>query len=225
MHAPAEIKGLKRYAGIAASVLTFFLLLYVLVEALDVGALTDPSAALNRPGVGSAAVGVGLLVADAVLPVPSSLVMLAHGALFGVLVGALLSIVGRLGSALAGFWIGRKGGRYMARLVSDDERERANALLARWGALAVLITRPVPLLAETVTVLAGASRMRWATLALAATLGSLPEAVLYAVAGSVAARFHNAALVFLAMVVVASAFWLVLSRAGARLEADVARNA
>ncbi len=39
---------------------------------------------MRASGVVAALVGVGLLVADVVLPVPSSVVMLAHGALFGV---------------------------------------------------------------------------------------------------------------------------------------------
>ncbi len=39
------------------------------------------------------ALGVGLLVADIVLPVPSSVVMVAHGALFGLRLGAVLSMV------------------------------------------------------------------------------------------------------------------------------------
>ncbi len=45
-------------------------------------------------GSGTAAgPGVGLLVADIVLPVPFSVVMVAHGALFGIVPGAALSLL------------------------------------------------------------------------------------------------------------------------------------
>src|SRR5215211_6626130 len=50
-----------------------------------------------------------LLVVDVVLPVPSNLVMIAHGALFGVAIGTFLSLVGSIGAALVGFAIGQRG--------------------------------------------------------------------------------------------------------------------
>ena len=84
------------------------------------------------------------------LPVPFSLVMVAHGALFGVAVGTtLLSVVGSTVAALVGFALGRRGGPLLTRLVPPEERVRADRLLTRWGTLAIIVTRPVPLLAET----------------------------------------------------------------------------
>lgn len=61
----------------------------------------DPARHMDAGAV-AAAVGVGLLVADVVLPVPSSVVMVAHGALFGVGLGAALSMLGRIGNAVVG---------------------------------------------------------------------------------------------------------------------------
>ncbi len=83
------------------------------------------------------AVGVGLLIADVLLPVPSSIVMIAHGALFGVVYGTLLSLIGGTGATLVGFALGRRGGPLLARVVSREERTRADCLLRRWGALAI----------------------------------------------------------------------------------------
>ncbi|MDP9419663.1 MAG: hypothetical protein M3P53_05890 [Actinomycetota bacterium] len=54
--------------------------------------LVDPSGYMDA-SLAAAALGVGLLVADIVLPVPSSVVMVAHGALFGLRLGAVLSMV------------------------------------------------------------------------------------------------------------------------------------
>ena len=85
------------------------LLLFGLVEALGIPLLTNPTASLTRLGALAAPLGVALLVADVVLPVPSSLVMVARGAPFGVAVGALLSLVGSLGAGLFGFGLGRRG--------------------------------------------------------------------------------------------------------------------
>ncbi len=207
---------MRRYRIIAGLLLGLFLLLFLLVEALGVPLLTDPSPWLARGGMLAALVGVGLLVVDVVLPVPASLVMVAHGALFGVVGGTLLSLLGGVGAALLGFGLGRSGGPLLSRLVSPEELERADGLLNRWGALAIVITRPVPLLAETVAILAGASPLGWGSVTLAALAGSLPGALLYAVTGALAASFRGGTLVFGLVLLVAALFWLLGHWVGSR---------
>jgi uncharacterized membrane protein YdjX (TVP38/TMEM64 family) len=164
---------------------------------------------MKHGGVVAAGLGVGMLMADVVLPVPSSLVMVAHGALFGVLLGTLLSLLGSLGAALFGFAIGRRGGRFLVRFVSPDERARADYFLERWGALAIVVTRPIPVLAETVAIMAGATSLSWNRLALASLAGSLPPALLYALTGAAVASFQNTVLMFGAVLLVAGFFWMV----------------
>jgi uncharacterized membrane protein YdjX (TVP38/TMEM64 family) len=152
----------KRYWILSGLMLAFFLAAFGLMSALHVRFLEDPTAWMGqRGGVAAASAGVGLLIADVFLPVPSSLVMIAHGALFGVAYGTALSLVGSVGATLFGFAVGRRGGPLLSRLVTEGEKAKADALLSRWGALAVLITRPIPLLAETTAILAGASPMGW----------------------------------------------------------------
>jgi uncharacterized membrane protein YdjX (TVP38/TMEM64 family) len=219
-----ELKGMKRYLLITGGMIAFFLILFLVVEALGVPLLTDPTPWMKHGGVLAASVGVGLLIADVVLPVPSSLVMVAHGALFGVVGGTLLSLLGSVGAAMFGFWIGRRGGRLLERVVTEKERARADYLLQRWGALAIIVTRPVPLLAETVAIMAGSSSMGWGRLTLAALAGSLPPALLYALTGAAVANFQNTALMFGLVMIVAGFFWMtgrlidpLLNRRGNRL--------
>jgi uncharacterized membrane protein YdjX (TVP38/TMEM64 family) len=204
-----ELKAMKRYLLMTGGMIAFFLILFLVVEALGVPLLTDPTPWMKHGGVLAACLGVGLLIADVLLPVPSSLVMVAHGALFGVVWGTLLSLVGSLGAALFGFWLGRRGGRLMERIVSTEERARADYLLNRWGTLAIIVTRPVPLLAETVAIMAGASSMNCGRVALAALVGSLPPALLYALTGAAVANFQNTALMFGFVILVAGFFWMI----------------
>jgi uncharacterized membrane protein YdjX (TVP38/TMEM64 family) len=196
---------MRRYWTACFLILVGFLVLFLLFEALEIPLLSDPSPWLARGGAGAAAVGVGLLVVDVVLPVPSSVVMVAHGALFGVALGTLLSVVGSLGAALVAFGIGRRGGSLLARLVPADERRYADDLIERWGTLAIVVTRPVPLLAETVAVLAGASPLGWGRLTFATVAGSLPPALLYAWAGATSTSFESNALAFGLVIAIAAA--------------------
>lgn len=200
---------MRYYSMIAALLFGILLTLFLLVEALNVTLLKEPSFWLEQAGVLAGFAGVCLLVSDVALPVPSSLVMVAHGALFGVAIGTLLSLVGSTGAALVGFAIGRRGGPLLARLVPVEERRQADRLLIRWGMLAIIVTRPVPLLAETTAIVVGTSPLGWGRVALAALAGSVPSALLYALTGAVAASFQNGALVFGPVLLVASAFWLV----------------
>ena len=198
---------MKRYLLIMAALIACFTILFFLVEALGVPLLSDPTPWMKRGGVLAAALGVGLLIGDVLLPVPSSLVMVAHGALFGVVVGTLLSLLGSVGAALFGFAIGRRGEKFLDRVVTPAERSRANNLLARWGALAIIVTRPIPLLAETVVIMSGASSLGWGTVALASFAGSLPPALLYALTGAAVANFQNTSLMFGVVLLVAGLFW------------------
>jgi uncharacterized membrane protein YdjX (TVP38/TMEM64 family) len=212
---------MKRYSTIAVLLLGLFVTLFFLVEALNVALVKEPSSWLGHAGVLTGFVGVCLLVADVALPVPSSMVMVAHGALFGVQVGTLLSLVGSTGATLVGFGIGRRSEPLIARLTKSEDRAWANRVLARWGALAIVVTRPIPLLAETVAILAGTSPLGWARTTLAALAGSLPAALLFALAGAVTASFQNRALLLLALLISAGTFWLVdrvvVTRSGARI--------
>lgn len=204
---------MKRYLLITVLMIAFFLVLFVVVEALGVPLLMDPTPWMNRGGALAAILGVGLLIADILLPVPSSLVMVAHGALFGVVLGTLLSLLGSVGAALFGFAIGRRGGKLLERIVTREERGRADDLLARWGVLAVIVTRPIPLLAETVAIMAGASSLGWGSVTLASLAGSLPPALLYALTGAAVANFQNTALMFGVVLLIAGLFWFIANRA------------
>ena len=200
---------MKRYLLLMAALMAFFIVLFFIVEALGVPLLSDPTPWMKHGGVLAASLGVGLLIADVLLPVPSSLVMVAHGALFGVVVGTLLSLLGSVGAALFGFAIGRRGGRLLARVVSPEERARADYLLGRWGSLAIVVTRPIPVLAETVAIMAGTSPMSWSRVALASLVGSLPPALLYALTGAAVANFQSVVLMFGVVLLVTGLFWLI----------------
>lgn len=137
------------------------------------------------PGPGAVAIIIALLAVDILLPVPSSFVMLASGALFGVAWGSVISLVGSIGGEWFGFELVRRFGAPVARrLAGDDDLQRLSGLMARHGAAAVVATRALPIVMETISVVAGLSAMPRRTFLGASLLGTAPVAVVYAWAGA-----------------------------------------
>jgi uncharacterized membrane protein YdjX (TVP38/TMEM64 family) len=103
----------------------------------------------------------------------------------------------------------------LARLVSEGEKARADAMLAKWGALAIVATRPIPIVAETTAILAGASPMGWGRLLLASLAGNLPAALLYALTGASARSFASGTAMFGIVILIAGLFWFAGRGVGA----------
>lgn len=124
------------------------------------------------------------------------------------MLGAGLSLVGAVGATLAGYGLGHWGGRpLVGRICSEQDRRRAEALVRGWGLLAVTASRPVPLLAETVAVVAGTSSLGPLRTAVAALLGALPGALLYGAAGAAALDTPSEVAVFAAVLAVTATLW------------------
>ena len=199
---------MRRYVYLVLALAGIFLACFGIAEALGVPLLTDPMPALRAAGPLAAVIGVGLLIADVVLPVPSSVIMIAHGALFGIWTGSILSLIGSVGCALAGFAIGRAGREKVRHFVSDAEYARVSRLLDRWGMAGIVATRPVPILAEVMAIIAGTSpAVSWWQITLSAVAGSIPPAIAYAVAGHFATTTVGMVWVFSVLMLMSAAMW------------------
>jgi uncharacterized membrane protein YdjX (TVP38/TMEM64 family) len=203
---------MKKYWTFISLLLLFPLIFFLIVEQLNVPILTDPRYLMQARSVSVALVAIALLTADIFLPVPSSLVMITNGAVFGVVLGTLLSLLGSLGAGLIGFLLGRRAGSLLARFVPPEPLLQANQLLKKWGLLAIIVTRPMPLLAEMTVIVAGTSTIGWKNMALATFAGSLPSAVLYALTGATAASSDNVWLAFGLVLLIAGFFWVLSER-------------
>ena len=200
---------LVRWWSLVFAIAATMLILFFAVSSAGFALLTDPTGAMSAAHPVAAVIGVLLLIADVFLPVPSSMVMVAHGALFGVAGGTVLSLLGSMAAALTAFAVGRAGNGLIRKLVTEDEHKRAGAMLERWGVAAIALSRPVPILAETVAILAGSSPVTWTQAALAATAGSIVPAAVYAWAGSQAQSFNMQAVVFVGVIAVTAVLMLI----------------
>jgi uncharacterized membrane protein YdjX (TVP38/TMEM64 family) len=129
--------------------------------------------ATDEHAVAFALTGAGLLAADALLPVPSSIVGTMLGARLGFGPGALAAFVGMM----AGQVLAYAASRWLLR-------RRTGALPAAPTLAVVFLSRPVPVLAEAVAIAAGAARVSWPQFLLACGAGNLVYAAALALNGA-----------------------------------------
>ncbi len=156
-----------------------------------------------------AGLGWLLLLSDVILPVPSSVVMVGFGAVFGTLLGFLLSFSGTMAGMLLAFSLGRGGEALVARFVKAEEKARVDAWLTRYGAWAMAVSRPIPIVAESVAIIAGASRLGWVPALAAAAVGNAVQAALYAWAGTQSQAPDLGMWVFIAVFLGSGMVWWV----------------
>lgn len=141
-------------------------------------------------------VGVTVLmgIESACIPLPSELIMPFAGYVFGSgpwgLVGvATAGAVGcNLGSVLA-YWIGAKGGRPMVErygrwvLMNHHDLDLMTGFFARWGAIAVLVGRLLPVVRTFIAFPAGIAKMPQLRFHIYTFVGSWPWCFALAYAG------------------------------------------
>jgi len=161
------------------------------------------------PGAVAIAV-IGLLASDILLPVPSSALSTFAGRVLGFWGGAGASWCGMTAGAAIAFWLVRVFGRSLARwLSSDQELERTDALAARWGVWLLVLTRPIPVLAEASVLLIGTTRLSWWQFLAAVGLSNFGIAAAYAALGDcVEFPIAIAASIALPLLAAAIARWL-----------------
>jgi uncharacterized membrane protein YdjX (TVP38/TMEM64 family)/UDP-2,3-diacylglucosamine pyrophosphatase LpxH len=127
----------------------------------------------------------GLLGSDILLPVPSSIVSTACGVLFGFQLGTLISLAGMVISCLIGYGLAARFGEpFVEKMVGKKSMRRFIDIQKRCGNMVVIITRPVPVLAEIGVLFAGLGRIPFKRFFLLSTLSNLGISMVYAAIGA-----------------------------------------
>lgn len=130
------------------------------------------------------AAGIGLIVSDVAIPVPSTAVMAGLGILYGPIVGGALAAIGSTLAGTIGYWLCRAIPRRAAmRFAGAKGMAEAHALFRRWGFGLIAISRWVPVLPETVAFLAGLIRVPFPRFFMALVSGTVPLGFTFATAG------------------------------------------
>ena len=132
------------------------------------------------------AVGIVLIWADVVLPVPQTAVIAALGILYGTFLGGVLGSLGLITGGLLGYGLMRTSARrYVQRLVGIQSLHKLEHLFDQGGAWAIVLTRSLPYsVPEAMVFLAGLAGMPGRKFVAALTLGSVPTAFVFAALGA-----------------------------------------
>jgi membrane protein DedA with SNARE-associated domain len=181
---------------------------------------------------GYASVVLLMAIQSACIPIPSEVIMplagwaLAHSQLDLILLATVASLASNLGSIPA-YWVGARGGRPMVErygsylLLSRHDLDRVDHFFARFGSIAVLLGRMLPIIRTFIAFPAGVARMNQWKFHIYTFIGSWPWCYVLAYIGmklgaqwntnpefkAVFHRFHLA----VELVLLAAFLWFVTS--------------
>ena len=158
-----------------------------------------------------AAALVGLLAADILLPVPSGPLITLAASQLGYLSAFFWSWTGLNLGAIAAFAAARWGGkRTAARLARSEDLQALNSMANRNLPLLILITRPLPMLAEVTVLVLGLLGGNWRAFLYSVVLANALVAASFTLLGVYAAEndLIISAVAFSVAVPLALAWWV-----------------
>ncbi len=160
----------------------------------------------------TAATIVCLLTLDIFLPVPSSILSTAAGAMLGFKAGLVVSTAGMSLGCLLAYLCGRRFGLPLVRrMVSDRDLQEVSAQFRRGAEWTLATTRPVPVLAEASAMVAGLFAVPfWKYMGITG-LANLGISAVYCTVGANALQTRSFLLAFVGSVAL-PAFAIVLTR-------------
>jgi uncharacterized membrane protein YdjX (TVP38/TMEM64 family) len=146
----------------------------------------DAVLALRKYGDWAWVLGVALIWADLVLPIPQTAVIAALGIIYGTLLGGLLGSLGLITGGLLGYGLMLTSARrFVQRFAGPRSLHKMDDLFERGGAWAIVLSRSLPYsIPEAMVFLAGLAGMPMRKFTLALTLGSVPTAFVFAAIGA-----------------------------------------
>ena len=144
---------------------------------------------LQNYGTWGWAVGIAVIWADLVLPIPQTAAIAALGIIYGTVLGGLLGSIGLISGGLVGYGLMFTSARRLAqRFAGRASLHKVERLFDRGGAWAIILTRSLPYsVPEAVVFLAGIAGMPMRQFTAALTIGSVPVAFAFAGIGAASA--------------------------------------
>jgi uncharacterized membrane protein YdjX (TVP38/TMEM64 family) len=166
-------------------------------------------ASRDRPLQAAVVLG-GLLAGDIVLPTPSSLISTACGSICGFWSGLLASWMGMNVACLCGYLLGRfAAGSRIRRMMGEPAMAALERLSLHRGPWFLVLTRPVPVLAEAAVLFAGLGRLPPREFVGLTAVANLGISAVYAGIGATASTASGFVWAFLLAMLLSGLFMLL----------------
>lgn len=195
-------------AALVAAILIPFLLWGDRLDSLAPALLSGGNSAVLV-----AVAGVVLLIIDLVLPIPSSVISISLCLLLGPALGGLVIALGMTGGFACGYLVGQMLPREALRQwvgtgLWDALARKATHSAPVW----IMVSRPVPVLAEATAVISGSLGVPFRMALLAALMSSLAVAACYAIAVMIGFSQGGFGLAFASSLALAGLLWSLSRR-------------
>ena len=169
-----------------------------------------------------------------IVPIPSEIVLLGTGIIWGLFGGGVMGIIGSMAAALLCFYISKKGGRPLVKkFVGEKAIDLADNFIHKYGMGAIIIARFLPFIAfDPISYTSGLVDMDVKKYSIGTFIGSIPRAFFYSWLGSTlgitppvylatlplaeieaqSAFFNNVLLIILALLIVMFVAYYLISR-------------
>jgi uncharacterized membrane protein YdjX (TVP38/TMEM64 family) len=120
------------------------------------------------------------------IPIPSEIVLLSTGMIWGWLGGGIMGIIGSIGAASLCYYISRRGGRPLAeKFVGTSALNMADDFIHKYGLWAIIVARFLPFLAfDPISYASGLVDLDYKKYIFGTFIGTIPRAFFYSVLGA-----------------------------------------
>ncbi|MFX0102344.1 MAG: TVP38/TMEM64 family protein [Candidatus Hodarchaeota archaeon] len=120
------------------------------------------------------------------IPIPSELILLASGLIWGAVGGSFIGIAGSMVAGLLCYFITVKGGRPIAeKIVGKKILDPIDNLIQKHGTWFIFIARAVPMMAfDPISYAAGLLKFEAKKYSIATLVGSIPRSIFFAILGA-----------------------------------------
>ncbi|MFX1276383.1 MAG: TVP38/TMEM64 family protein [Promethearchaeota archaeon] len=120
------------------------------------------------------------------IPIPSEIVLLSTGMIWGIWGGSIMGIIGSMAAGLLCFYVSKKGGRPIAeKFVGEKAMKMADHFIEKYGIWAIIISRSLPFVAfDPISYVSGLVEMDVKKYSIGTFIGAIPRAIFWAWLGS-----------------------------------------
>jgi uncharacterized membrane protein YdjX (TVP38/TMEM64 family) len=120
------------------------------------------------------------------VPLPSELILLAAGMIWGIYIGGLMGVIGSMAAALLCYYVSRRGGRPLAeKFVGAKAINLADNFIHKYGTSAIIVARFLPFVAfDPISYASGLVDLDIKKYSVGTFIGSIPRAFFYSFLGS-----------------------------------------